>query len=261
MLAFCVAVGTLGNDAGDVSELASRLSKFDDYTAEDLGTRDFDVLFAAPVAWIVRQKSQGHGELPRLPRLPFLRNILNGEVGATDMMMDLPHPGHEIRRKHDLRPSWQWWFEDNPKHLFIDHAGNELIGHADGEWTGYYTYRSEDGSSWEYEHMRELRFVDHEQWPNELDGGMDYWAMGANGIDGSGPFHLHGDYSRDDEHVVELYKAGPDANDWTMRGSLTPLGIVGRWWEGERDDYPARAGFVWMFKKEWVEEGEVIMGD
>jgi hypothetical protein len=261
MLAFCVAVGTLGNDAVDVSGLASRLSKFDDYTAEDLGTRDFDVLFAAPVAWIVRQKSQGHGELPRLPRLPFLRNILNGEVGATDMMMDLPHPGHEIRRKHDLRPSWQWWFEDNPKHLFIDHAGNELIGHADGEWTGYYTYRSEDGSSWEYEHMRELRFVDHEQWPNELDGGMDYWAMGANGIDGSGPFHLHGDYSRDDEHVVELYKAGPDANDWTMRGSLTPLGIVGRWWEGERDDYPARAGFVWMFKKEWVEEGEVIMGD
>lgn len=243
-LAFCVAIGTLGNPGVDASGLTTTLFRFHHYTAGFMGSNDCNVLLAAAVAWVVRQQAKVPDELPHLPRLPFLRNILNGKVGATDMMMDLPHPGNEIPRLYNFQPSWLWWFEDNTEQLFVDH-GN-------GEWMGYYAYKSQDGSGWECHHMRGIHFVDHEGLELQRDG--IYREMKATScVDDFGSFDLVGDYIDDTDHQVDLRKTnqGPGSTNWSIDASFTPLGIVGHCFEGDPDS-PTRTGLVWLYKREWV---------
>jgi hypothetical protein len=249
-LAFCVAVGSIGNGTADLSDLAAHLSGFEDYSAGYMGYHDFDVLFAATVAWIVQQNSMGHDNLPRLPRLPFLINIVNGEIGARDMMIDLPHPGQDFSRRCSYQPSWTWWYQDNARRMFVDHA--------DSEWIGYYTHKSENGSGWAYQHIWGIRFVDREEWRGEWGRG-DVWTMEADGsAESSGPFLLHGEYQSDEDHEVSLFKTTQVR--WSMRGSFTPLGIVGRWDEGPWES-PTGEGFIWLYKREWVEKGQVAFAD
>jgi hypothetical protein len=249
-LAFCVAVGSIGNGTADLSDLATHLSEFKEHWAGYLGSHDSDVLLAATVAWIVQQNAEERDNLPRLPRLPFLINILNGEISATDILIDLPHAGQEFPRRYNYQPSWPWWYQDNARRIFTDHA--------DSEWIGYYTYRSENGSGWASQRMWGIRFVDHEEWKGEFGRG-DLWRIETNsGADSTGPFRFKGEYKSDEDHEVDIFKTNHAR--WDMHGSFTPLGLVGRWEEGPWDS-PTGKGFIWIYKREWLEKEQVVFAD
>lgn len=255
-LAFCVAVGTIGNGTVDLTDLTTHLfrAEYGQYSAGYMGCHDFDILLAASVAWIVQQDAKGHDNLPRLPRLPFLINVLNGEIGVTDMIMDLPHPGQAFPRRYNYYPAWEGWHEDNARRMFVDHA--------DSEWIGYYTSRSENAAGWECQHIWGIRFVEREEWRSEFYRGDPWVIKSSGGSEISGPFLLEGEYKSDEAHEVELEKANqpPSPNNWSMNGSFTPLGIVGRWTEGPWNS-PTGEGFIWIYKREWVEKGEVLFAD
>jgi hypothetical protein len=215
-------------------------------------------LAAACMPWLLGSDPAVHhrGDLPYLPALPLLSANGQGNPGnfGPIPLPDGAQSGSSNNRDPSVQeasnmtplvssmcsftvaPSWQSWLRATVDALI------DGIGQA--EWIGYYTNavnndREVDGP---------LRNIHFSTLPDPDDGSR--LLLTANDcIDGVGSFRLKGDLSRETGRV-RLTKEYYIGHSWYNQGWLTPLGIAGYWGSGLGR---AAYGFIWMYKKEWVQ--------
>lgn len=116
---------------------------------------------------------------------------------------------------------------------------------VDGEWVGCYSYNA----GWPRMDPPMQGITFQADGPHTGDGGRDYLRVSADGQDAIGNFSLHGRIYNHNGLIV-MRKQYVGGQGWRWAALITPLGIFGTWDDGTN---LTMGGWVWLWKKSWVE--------
>jgi len=222
------------------------------------GGQTIGLLAVACVVHMLRadEDVQERDDFPCLDRVSFLsakKSNLKSRMGTERRTVHIPLPegsvGVGVLWANSLgtalrgygaaaAPEYARWLRENLDALIEDLPN--------GEWVGYYTYGAEGDDDVDAP-LQGIHFTTEAD-PDDGDAVL-VRAQGCR--DGIGEFELNGTISRRGGWVAlrKSYAFGPS---WANQAWLTPLGIAGYW--GGRPGIGD--GFVWMYKREWTNEGQ-----
>ncbi|KAK7937286.1 uncharacterized protein PG986_014154 [Apiospora aurea] len=219
-------------------------------TAQDSLPQSMALLTCAVAARTKLQSFPDPDSAPPRPRdFPFglqeqsrsSADIPADSPGGTHRAPSIPLPEVTPPSKENSSPSlspfasgsWDLWYKARTRAV-MDEIGS-------GEWQGCYTYGLGAQSRVDPP-MEQIRFQKSAQRGNQID----ICARGC--VDMVGPFRLDGHLDLETCNV-SLRKRYLGRHHFDWRGAVTPLGIAGYYFSGNREREPS--GFFWLWKRDW----------
>ncbi|PKS12749.1 hypothetical protein jhhlp_000959 [Lomentospora prolificans] len=247
-VAFCFAVGALLHGVHtNLDELAScavncldprsRFTQPENHTWQ--AYQSMGLAAVGTLTWLIgRGDKEARPQLPSPRRIPFRRTSKSELPLALprEMTGEIPRPTLKaVDAAFSLAPSWRSWNEACVAQFVQDIT--------EGSWRGV-TINCNTITYMMGLQLEDVRFI------ITPDAAADNLTLEGNGFtDTEGPVKLAGTINKKTGGFeLSRQPRGASGSVHRLRGTMTPLGLVGYWGESEQ----AFNGLAWMYKQDWV---------